>query len=295
MAWKPAAFVLAIACLLPPSAALAKKKKGEPAPPPPPKVGWIEAGKGVQCFNPPDFATATGEVQRRQMRQQAVDALRAIYQGGKVEGVALSEQDIEEFEVAFLGRPEKVEAFSRSAFEKCQEVGKGSLSASDFQYYLAKAPKDAMKGECTNPLMYQLHDYLSIQSDWQVRRHVCEGDKVLIESTETSKYTVADAGAKGTKWINLLGDPDVPQAGEGYFCPGCPLGALLIRFENEDTGEVQVQAMGSALEYTAPGNGYISFTINDTTYFDNRFYEKDGIKDYLSIGIYPPVREGAGK
>lgn len=287
----PIAVLLVV--LLPATSALAKKKKKSEEPPPPPPTGWVDVGNGISCYNPPEYSKLA-EIDRRQARQATHEAVKGVLRGERGMEMDFGEEFLDEFDVAFLGRPEKIEAFSRTNWENCNQVARGQMSLSDYKYFLSKAPKDAMKGECTNPLMYELHDYLGIQNDWQVRRHVCKADQVLIESTQKSKYTVNDTG-KDAKWINLAGDPDVPQAGEGFPCPECPLGALLIRFEDEETGEVQVRAMGGSYEFKAPANGYISFAINDTTYFDNRFYEANGLKDYLSIDIYPPVREGAGK
>lgn len=287
------AVAFAAVLLLLPSCRASKRGATE-APAAPPPVGWIESGGGISCYHPPDFEATPHEIARRQARQQTHDQIRRMLAGEVIEGIEFTEEELDEFDVAFLGRPEKIEAFSRTNWENCRKYAAGQMTLADYRHFLARAPKDAMKGECTNPLMYELHDYLSIQNDWQVRRHVCKDDQVLIESTETSRYTVSDNG-ENTKWINLHGDPDVPAAGEGYPCPECPLGALLIRFENEDTGEITVQALGPSMEFKAPANGWISFAINDTTYFDNRFYEENGVRDYLSIDIYPPVREGAGR
>ncbi len=286
--------LLVLSLFLLSSTALAKKKPKEEAPPPPPQVGWVDMGKGLVCYNPPAF-TGISEVQRRQSRQTAWNELTRLLQGEKISEISFRTEEFEAFEVAFLGRPEKIEGFARRNWESCQQVANGSMSMSDYRYFLAQAPKEAQKGECQNPLMYELHDYLDIQKDWQVRRHMCAGDKVLLETTETSKYAVSEApNPKQQKWITSMGDPTVPRAGEGYPCPECPLGALVVRFENEDSGEVSTQTMGASLEFTAPGNGYISFGVNDTTYFDNRFFEINGMKDYLAIDIFPPVREGAG-
>jgi hypothetical protein len=67
-----------------------------------------------------------------------------------------------------------------------------------------------------------------------------------------------------------------------------------MRFEAEDETFTKFFFVGSSFEFAAPQHGFISFAINDTTYFDNEFRTARNGKDYLSVDIYPPVDdEGA--
>ena len=72
-------------------------------------------------------------------------------------------------------------------------------------------------------------------------------------------------------------------------CPAAPWGAVVYRFENEQTGEVTCDVLGTSMEFHATANGWISFTVNDVTYYDNTFHEANGVIDYLPLSIYPPV------
>ena len=132
---------------------------------------------------------------------------------------------------------------------------------------------------------------MSVQDGWQVRRHMCLDDQVLIETTVSNKYTVGDTGDyETTVWINPDGDPERPEAGEGYPCPHCPVGAVIYRFEFEDgSREPELNVLGTSKEFHAPANGFISFTVNDLSYFDNTFHEANGVIDYLPVSIYPPI------
>ena len=47
--------------------------------------------------------------------------------------------------------------------------------------------------------------------------------------------------------------------------------------------------LGTSMEFEAPANGFISFTVNDLSYFDNTFHEANGVIDYLPLSVYPPI------
>ena len=54
-----------------------------------------------------------------------------------------------------------------------------------------------------------------------------------------------------------------------------------MRFEAEDESMTKYLLVGAGLEFTADQHGYISFSVNDTTLFDNKFRKVGGAKDFL--------------
>ena len=269
-------------------AALAKKKKDEA-----PKIEpatWFDY-HGVQCYNPPDYEAEVNEPNRRMLRQKAMEAMLSQMRGEINEQFVIEERKIDSWETDFLGKPTGVETFSVDNLAQCKKYAEGELGLSDYMAWFTGGGKRATAGDCRNPLAYELHQTLSVQESWQVRRHICVGDQVLIETTNSNKYTVADTGDyETTPWITPEGDLEQPEAGDGFPCPQCPVGAVIYRFEFEDKSRPDIiETLGAELEFKAEFNGFISFTVNDVTYYDNTFHEANGVIDYLPLSIYPPV------
>ncbi len=278
---------LTVALIAP--AALAKKKKKSDEPPPPEPGTWFDY-HGVQCYQPPAFDSTKNEPERRMMRQHAMDEMMRLLRGEVNEQIVVDENKVEAWETDFLGKPKEIQTFVGQGLDQCKRYAEGELGLSTYVQWLAEGGKRATEGDCVNPLTYELHQTMSVQDGWQVRRHMCTEDQVLIETTETNKYTVDDTGDYDTTpWINPVGDPTRPEAGDGYPCPHCPVGAVIYRFEYEDGRAPQVATLGVSMEFEAPANGFISFTVNDVSYFDNTFHEENGVIDYLPLSIYPPV------
>jgi hypothetical protein len=278
-----------MALLAMPASAKRKKKSDEP---PPPDAGvWFDY-RGTQCYNPPAFADEPNEPKRRMLRQGAMEEMLRLLRGEVNEQIVVSdERKIDSWETDFLGKPTGIEPFVIEGLDKCKAFAEGELGLSTYVSWLADGGNRATVGDCHNPLAYELHQNMSVQDGWQVRRHMCVEDQVLIETTESNKYTVADTGDYDTTvWINPEGDLDQPEAGEGFPCPTCPVGAVVYRFEFEDASrEPTIAVLGASMEFTAPANGFISFTVNDLSYFDNTFHEANGVIDYLPISVYPPI------
>jgi len=266
-----------------------KKKKKEEAPKIEPGT-WYDY-HGTQCYNPPDFASEQNEPKRRMLRQNAMDEMMKLLKGEINEQIVVEERKIDAWETDFLGKPKAIEPFVAENLTECKKFADGELGLGAYVKWLAGGGKRATAGDCVNPLQYELHQNLTVQEGWQVRRHMCKDDQVLIETTRDNKYTVADTGDYDTTpWITPEGDPTQPEAGPDYPCPQCPVGAVVYRFEfDDDSKETLLGTLGPELEFKAPGHGYISFTVNDQTYYDNRFHEDKGVIDYLPLSIYPPI------
>jgi hypothetical protein len=285
-----------------------KKKKGEEEPPP---VGLMQVGK-MQCWNPPDFAKIN-ESNRVLQRSDALAYLQQLVNGEILDGDFQIKdlQDLEYFETAFFGRPQLLDDWLTTNLEKCKAVGGGKLSASDYLDYLSKIGRELEAGECYKPLTYEYHNFMDVQASWQFRLHVCKGDKFLVETTgvDNGKYTVSDTGKyRDNVYITADGMPvaaagkyekvkELPEdvimepAGDRGVVAEEPWGAVIMRFEHEDGSMTKYHLVGAALEFAAEEHGFVSFTVNDTQYYDNKFHDWKGGIDYVGIDIYPVETE----
>ena len=50
--------------------------------------------------------------------------------------------------------------------------------------------------------------------------------------------------------------------------------------------------IGHRAEFKAADHGFLYFSVNDTTYYDNVFHGLGGAVDFLGIDIYPAVGGG---
>jgi hypothetical protein len=285
--------VLCSICLLSTPALALKKKKRKKGQVEAPPVGKVVIGDWT-CYGPPDFAKMNNS-QRRQARSDSLEYLTTLVNGQSQEGFAMDDDPLLLFETAFLGRPQLLDTWLAPNFEQCKLAAAGKLSSKDYADWMGSQARELEEGECYKPLTYELHDYIDIQAEWQLRLHICKGDSILIETTgaENGSFTLEDTGKhKKNKYITAAGDPDRPEAGQTGVVTDMPAGALIMRFEAEDESMTKFLLVGYSLKFKADQHGYISFTINDTTYFDNKFREV-GAKDYLSLDIYPPVNNQA--
>lgn len=286
--------LLSIALVATPALAKKKKKKGaEEAPPP---VGAVFVGT-FPCYRPPDFDRITSTGERKKQRQLGYDAVNKLVtgvakdkSGAVLEMFKIGYDEYEYFETAFLGRPQLLDYWLEENFAKCEAVGNGKMKEAAYFAYLDGIGRELESNECYKPLDYEWHDFLDIATDWQRRVHVCKDDKVLIESTgeENGQYTISDTGKMADNtFITAAGDPNTPEAGAAGLVPEFPLGALLLRFEAEDGSYTKYFLIGASVGFSAPDHGHLSFAINDTTYFDNKFRDIKGAIDYLGVDIYP--------
>lgn len=279
----------ALALVAAPAVAAKKKKKKKRGQVEPPPAGRVTVGQWT-CYGAPDFAKMTNS-ERRSARADALEYLTTLVNGQLQEGFAMEGESLLLFETAFLGRPQLLDGWLGENFAQCKSVAEGKLDPKDYAKWLGAAAREFEAGECYKPLTYEYHNFLDIQSEWQMRLHICKDDKILIESTgeENGQYTIEDTGkAKKNTYITASGDPAQPEAGDKGIAMDLPAGALIMRFEAEDESMTKFFLVGHRLEFHADQHGFISFTINDTTYFDNKFRNVGGAIDYLGVDIYPP-------
>jgi hypothetical protein len=301
--------LLALAVVATPALAKKKKKRGKRGEPAAKVVGPVKVGDWT-CYAPPDFG-ALNPTKRGEARQTGYEFVEQLVTGKQVEGFKItSNEAMIYFETAFLGRPQLLDTWLAENFERCKAVGEGKASSADYLDYLTGIGRKLEANECYKPLTYEYHNFLEISTGWQYRLHVCKDNRLLIESTNEAngKYTIKDAG-KWKKNTYILADGIVvaagllekggdqvgqvlqAEAGELGLVSDMPLGALLMRFESEDDSYTKYYLIGLSTKFHAPDHGYLSFAVNDTTYYDNTFHNVRGAIDYLGLDIYPPADE----
>lgn len=262
---------------------LAEAKKKPKAPPPPP-VGFTQLeGWAGPCYFPPDFSTM-GDGDRRMARQKALEEMKLQWTGGKGEDITFSEGIIDDVETTLLGRPELIETVAAKNLEMCKGLRGGQGSTGDWEQWLGGLSLQLTAGECLRPLTYTLFDYLDIGRSWQRPVHVCQGNRVQISATLTDKYRITEKG----EWITAEGIVGQKAPSTEYPCDieGCWVGALVGRFTT-DAGVVTVFPIGGSTVITAPEHGTIEYTINDITWFDNKWFKSSTVEDKTAITIEP--------
>ncbi|MES2643780.1 MAG: hypothetical protein V4850_30110 [Myxococcota bacterium] len=270
-----------LSLLLAVSLADAKPKKNK-APPPPP-VGWHrEDGWAGDCYYPVDY-TALGEGEKKMARQVALEEMKKQWEGLREDGVKFDANLIEEVDITLLGRPTNIEAISRGNLEQCQKVRKGG-DVGAWQSYLSALPAKLTAGECIQPLTYTLFDYLDIGRTWQREVGLCKGDKAHVVASAKDRYRISDTGA----WMTVEGDPSQKAVAAEYPCniEGCFVGMLVGKFVT-DSGVETVFPIGAETTFIAPEHGIISFSINDTVWYDNKWFKSSTIEDRTSLTIEP--------
>jgi hypothetical protein len=208
--------------------------------------------------------------------------MKKQWEGAREDGVTFDANLIDEVDTVLLGRPTNIEAISRGNLEQCIAVRKGG-DIGAWQSYLSALPAKLTAGECLQPLTYTLFDYLDIGKTWQRPIGLCKGDKAHIVASAKDRYRTSDAGA----WITVEGDGTKATSAE-YPCniEGCMGGMLVGKFVT-DSGVETVFPIGTELLFVAPEHGTISFSINDTIWYDNKWFKSATIEDRTSLTIEP--------
>jgi hypothetical protein len=276
------ALLVAAALVLPAVAdAKPKKKKGGDEPPP---VGWTttEGGKWA-CYVPPAW-DKLGPGDRKVERQKALANMMSQWNGTKGDGVKFDARVAENVETVLFGKPELTEGVTDQNAALCQAASKDGATIAWGQW-LHDLPDKLTEGDCPSPpLDYTMYDYLEVARDWQIKRDVCKGDKIVVKGSQLDYYKLS---AKGP-WINVLGDPAMAPASD-LLCTleGCPFGILLMRFTGE-TGIVTILPVGAERVFEVPEHGTVEVSINDNTWQDNEFKIEKGLQHRTAIE-YSPV------
>ena len=251
-----------------------RKNKG------PPPAGWQAGEEGKpQCYFSPQWATLN-EIDRRMKRSEAMDEMLNQWRGQRSDGVEFDEMLIEEVETVLLGRPNKIEAVIASNQAKCQA---GDTAA--WQSWARTLKAELTAGECNTPLDYTMFDYLDIGTGWQRPLKICKGNRIVIKGSTMDKYRLKDSGP----WINVEGDPATPTTGAEWPCniEGCFEGMMIMKFVGAKSGMETIIPVGTRAVYTATEDGEISYRINDTSFFDNKWHKSGSVIDHTAIEISP--------
>ncbi len=256
----------------------AKKKKD---PPPPPQEWAMEEGMKAQCWYPPVFE-GMAEGDRKLARQASLEAMKAQWLGQRDDGVKFEDMVVDDVETVLLGRPQQIESIARANLELCKTYMKGG-DLGPWSAWLSSLPGKLTEGECLQPLTYTLFDYLDIARTWQRPITLCQGDVAKITATIKDRYRISDKG----EWINVEGTAE-KAIGADYPCniEGCMVGMLVGRFVTEKGVEI-IFPIGAGTTFTAAENGEITWSINDTTWYDNKYFKSATIEDRTAVTIEP--------
>jgi hypothetical protein len=262
------------------STAEAKKPK---APPPPPVNAWgLEEGAKGQCFFPADFEKL-GDGDRKLARQSALEAMTAQWRGSRDDGVQMEESVVEDIETTLLGRPALIEDVSRKNLEQCKAFMHGGPIEA-WKGWLVPLSGKLNAGECLSPLVDTMFDYLEITRPFFRSVTVCKGDRVHIRATIKDRYRISDTG----EWMTVEGNPAEKAIGADYPCniEGCMVGMLVGRFTGDD-GVETIFPIGADHIFAVPSNGKLSWSINDTTWYDNKYFQSATIEDRVAVTVEP--------
>jgi len=279
--------------------------------PPPPEApeGWQTVGD-LACFYPPVFDGETNEIRRKDLRSTTWSELARGFRGEVAGGTAMDADALMDLELVLLGHPERIEAFSQDALQRCEAAAQGAVAR--YVAWLDDAAGRLSATDCNRGLIYEVHDFLEATTGWQHRLHMCKDDRIRIEvSGGGALYTVWDTGNdEDTPWIGVLGGLNSGPAPDSP-CPDCRAGELLLRFEVDNGGTIispfypvdedaiaQIYAdtedtrSSLSVEFVATDHGFISFAVNDSTDYDNRFRDANGYVEILKLHITPVIGEG---
>ena len=249
----------------------------------PPPVGWHqEEGWSMQCYFPPEYESLA-MMDRKLQRGEVLDAMIAQWDGSQTGGTHFGERTVEMMETILLGEPEKIEQVSRENLTYCKAVATGG-SKDTWISWLTSQPAILTAGQCNRPFVDTVFDYVNITTEWEREFSICKDNKIRISAAPKDKFQITEGG----DWITVTGDPNQSAQGTNLPCnvEGCLRGQLVLRFVSED-GVETILPIGEGITFTAPAHGTISYTINDDTFFDNKWYQAGGLIDHASIELAP--------
>jgi len=250
-----------------------KKKTAEPG-------TWVESGEGKPaCYNPPVWADLS-TIDRKMKRSEVMDQMLAQWRGNRNDGVGFSEDLIDKVDTVLLGRPDRIEEVAQDNYTQCKAGDAGA-----WESWAKGLPRRLTAGECNTNFDYTLFDHLDIQSGWQGKRPICKGNKIVIRTSSKDRFRITEDGP----WITVAGDPAISTSGSSEWpcnLEGCLAGVMMLRFTGE-SGMESLYIAGTSLVFTAPEHGSIDYRINDTRFFDNKWFESRGVIDHASVEISP--------
>ena len=170
----------------------------------------------------------------------------------------------------------------RANLEQCKTYMRGGTLDS-WKGWMVPLSAKLTAGECSSPLVDTMFDYLEITRPWFRSVTVCKGDRIHINATMKDRYRIAEKA----EWITVEGTGE-KAIGADYPCniEGCMVGMLVGRFTGDDGIETTF-GIGADYTFTASGNGQLSWSINDTTWYDNKYFKNASFEDRVALTIEP--------
>lgn len=251
---------------------------------------------GHACYAPPDFAAIVSPSERRLARSKAYGEVVKRWQGEVDPSFAVKSNVLEELDASLMAYPDRIEGVLQEDFRQCQAFQKGTLSIDAYQAWFQSKVDTMAQQDCSHPPFELVTQYLEVNKRWQVETLLCQGEVVLIR-TSNGEYTVeAKEKVEESVWITSTGDLTQPAKGTTLPCQeeGCFKGQVVGRFVDRQ-GKERVFPVGKQTFYSAPAHGYISFSVNDLELFDNRFRVQNQQVDYMVVEIFPAKKSEAGE
>ena len=210
--------------------------------------------------------------------------------GERETAVSFSTNHIDDLETTLLADMTRLEAVAQENLSFCkqamghEDASMQGPSISKWEGWLRGLPEKLTAGECNTPLDYQLIQYLEVNTGWQQPVAMCQGDRALIEATEKDRYKISSDGEP----MNAAGDVSAMAVSADLPCnfEGCYHGMLVGRFVT-DAGVETIFPIGLETVFEAPEHGTLTYTINDTTYYDNTWNQTGRVIDKTAITISP--------
>ena len=275
--------------LLATAAAGCAKAPPEVAPVPQEPVAGYYRIEGHTCYAPADFGKMTRS-EAQTARIAAIEDAKALWRGEVDQAVSFSASAVTELDDQVLNNPGDLGPILRESQRQCEAWAGGSITESQWQEALLAYARGLGEGRCEVNEFGYIANNLSLTSDWQLPVPLCQGQVVTI-AVSGGRYSIhmpQEGEKREPVWITADGDPDEKAKGDGYPCqdPVCKPGQVIAAFVPWE-GQGEVFPVGRGLTFEARTHGTLSFRINDSTYQDNHFFEKDQLPEFLLVEIKP--------
>lgn len=252
-----------------------------PPEPPAPTWGWMEGAQG-SCWVPETFDNPTPE-DLAAGRRETVDQLAMQWRGGRNDGVDFGDELARTVRDLLRQKPDQVDSVAAANLEYCQEWAAGGVATMGWGGWLQDLPAELTADDCIALVEEAWFDTLTVDRGWQHEVAMCPDEQVELSATARSEFNLGTQGPLST--VAGLSEPPAP---DDALCTddGCLWGVLLGRFESLD-GQVTIFPIGPGTAFTAPGEGSLSFAINDSDHRDNAYAIVDGVQDGATVGVRP--------
>lgn len=248
-----------------------------------PESGWLlEPGDRSACFVAPEFSDIDDPTLREKQQRDTVRAMSLQWAGARRDGVDFGEERAGELEALLLADLGQTQAIAAKNLEYCLGVMREGSTTSAWGSWVEELQAEYAEKACPEPLEEDVFHTLDLARGWQMDLPLCAGQRVTLKADVGQYYSLSEGGAQ----LNVRGDSEA-QPTPGHLCPTCIPGVLLLRFEPEGGGDVQIVEVASERSFTAPVAGTLSVAINDADYNDNSWRVHEAVRDGLTVVVKP--------